>query len=355
MNQKEKLYEKIGSMQQLAYVRPLSYLHGAAKGLHAFEVKNGPLCFSVMQDKCLDIADLSFRGVNFNFLSKPGLMGKTHMDTNGQEAQRSIMGGLLFTSGLENICAPCTDDGKDYPMHGRLRTTPAEHVCAQWQWEDDQYVLEISGEMREAELFGENMVLKRQIKTVYGSKTISICDQITNESFREEVMMLLYHFNFGYPFLDVGSRVVLPTTGITPRDQISEAAATHWDTMNPPAPNTSEQVFLHTLASRPNGKTSVAMINEQLGLGVKLTFSQQYLPYFMQWKSPVSGDYVMGLEPSNATVYGRIYHKENKNLHYLTPFSSERIELVLTVLEGAKEIKETIDEIRQIKESAKNN
>ena len=75
----------------------------------------------------MDIASLEYKGMNLNFTSKPGLNGRNPFDTHGEEALRSIMGGLFFTCGLENICAPCTTDGKDYPMHGRMRTTPAEH------------------------------------------------------------------------------------------------------------------------------------------------------------------------------------------------------------------------------------
>ena len=109
-----------------------------------------------MIDKCLDIAEVNWKGYNISFLSKPGLTGRNHYDTHGAEAQRSIMGGMLFTCGLENICAPCLADGKEYPMHGRMRTTPAEHVGADTYWTDGdepQYIINISGEMREAELF----------------------------------------------------------------------------------------------------------------------------------------------------------------------------------------------------------
>ena len=102
----------------------------------------------------LDITDLTYKGMNMTFLAKPGLEGRNQYDTNGQEAQRSIMGGLFFTCGLENICAPCMIDGKDYPMHGRMRTTPAEHVCTDVLTDGDEVRLVISGEMREAELFG---------------------------------------------------------------------------------------------------------------------------------------------------------------------------------------------------------
>ena len=41
----------------------------------------------------------------------------------------------MFTCGLENICAPYSSQGKDYPMHGRIRTTPAEHTGAWARWE----------------------------------------------------------------------------------------------------------------------------------------------------------------------------------------------------------------------------
>ena len=137
MENRRNLLRLTGSMQQVMNVRPVTYDEGRARGMKAYEVKNGPLRFMVTADKCMDIADVSFLGHNISFLSKPGLMGRNHYDTNGAEAQRSIMGGMLFTCGLENICAPCRVDGKEYPMHGRIRTTPAEHVCADAGWEGD--------------------------------------------------------------------------------------------------------------------------------------------------------------------------------------------------------------------------
>ena len=143
---KEEILRRVGSMQQLACVRPVTFGEGRSENMKAVEVKNGPLQFQVLTDKCLDLGEVSWRGINVNFLSKPGLMGRNHFDTNGQEALRSIMGGMMFTSGLENICPPCTSGGKDYPMHGRIRTTPAEHVCSDAFWEGDAYVLTVSGE-----------------------------------------------------------------------------------------------------------------------------------------------------------------------------------------------------------------
>ena len=108
---KQEFMKYTGSLQQLAYVRPMHYMEGRAKGMRAYEVKCGNLSFHVMADKCLDISDFSYKGMNLTFLSKPGLTGRAHYDTNGEEARRSIMGGLFFTCGLENICAPCHIEG----------------------------------------------------------------------------------------------------------------------------------------------------------------------------------------------------------------------------------------------------
>ena len=65
------------------------------------------------------------------------------------------MGGMLFTCGLENICAVYQNGETQYPMHGRIRTTPAEHTAVRTRWTSEGYEMELYGEMREAELFGE--------------------------------------------------------------------------------------------------------------------------------------------------------------------------------------------------------
>lgn len=342
---KRELLQKTGSLQQLASVRTLSFAEGRAQ-TRAVELVNGPLRFTALADKCLDIAELSYRGVNFSFLSKPGLQGRNQYDTNGDEALRSIMGGLLFTAGLENICAPCTLNGKDYPMHGRIRTTPAEHLCADARWEGEDYVLEIFGEMREAELFGENLVLRRRLRTVYGQKSFTLTDEIENQSFRDEPLMLLYHINIGYPLLDEGTRLFLPTRGVTPREELSAPHAERWNVMDTPKDNEPEYVFIHDPIPDGEGRMSACVVNEGLSLGLKISWDTKNLPYFMEWKSTASGDYVLGLEPANSSVYGRPRHEERGDLHRLPSLAKERNELTFTVLDGPEEIDAAVAAIR---------
>ncbi len=340
---KNEVMKYLGSMQQVAYVRPLTYTEGRSHGLSAYEIKNGCMDFQVMADKALDVNQLNYKGINMNFLSKPGLQGRNQYDTNGDEAIRSIMGGLFFTSGLESICAPCTIEGTDYPMHGRMRTTPAEHLCADAYWDGDDYKLTVKGEMREAALFGENMVLRREISTVYGSKTFTVTDEFENESYREEPLMLLYHINMGYPFLDENTRFYIPTASVTARDADGQGHEADYDKMDAPKDNEPEYVFIHDLQSDENGDTEMLVVNEALGLGLKLSYNMKYLPYFMEWKSTASGDYVVGLEPANSSVYGRPYHEENNSVHKIAPFAKEKNVLNFTILDGAEEIKAAIE------------
>ncbi len=337
MSKKQDIMKYVGSMQQLAYVRPIKYEEGRSSELKAFDVKNGALQFQVMADKALDVNQMTFKGINIDFLSKPGLQGRNAYDTNGDEAIRSIMGGLFFTSGIESICAPCTIDGVDYPMHGRMRTTPAEHLSSDAVWEGDDYVLSVQGEMREAALFGENMVLRRKITSVYGSNSITVRDEFENESYREEPLMLLYHINMGYPLLSEATKLYIPTVKVTARDADGEGHEAEYDRMDAPKDNEPEYVFIHEIQS-PDNTNEVLVINEQLGIGLKLSYDMANLPYFMEWKSTASGDYVIGLEPANSAVYGRPYHEERGTVHKLAPFAKEVNELTFTLLDGQKEI-----------------
>lgn len=336
-----ELINYTGSMQQLAYVRQGSVAEGRANGLRTVEVKNGDLRFLCLADKCLDIGELEYRGMTLSFTSKPGLNGRNHFDTHGEEAIHSIMGGLFFTCGLQNICGPCETAGVEYPMHGRIRSTPAEHLCADARWEGDDYVLEIRGEMREAALFGANLVLRRSIRSVYGSGRIEIVDEVENQSAEEAELMLMYHCNFGYPFLREGTRLILPTKAVKGREDWSEGHLHQWQTASAPIAGEKEYVFLHELAEDAKRRSFAAIVNDELGFGLRLDFDRSVQPYFMEWMSMKQGDYVIGLEPSNSSVYGRKYHEKEGSMHKLAPFARERYSLSFTVLADEAAISET--------------
>ncbi|MGB5824506.1 MAG: aldose 1-epimerase family protein [Proteocatella sp.] len=323
MSNQTELLKKTGHMSQIAYARNIIYCDGRAKNLEAVAVKNGDLSFVVAKDKCMDIIELSYKGRNINFLSKGGLQGLGHYDTNEGEAQRSIMGGLFFTCGLENVGPP--ENG--LAMHGRIRSTPAENVSVACRWEDDKYFIRISAEMRQAMLFGENLVLRRTIETVYGESVIHIHDEITNQGFNTQPLMILYHFNIGYPLLDVSSSLYVSSKGVTGRDTVADKALPYWNVISEPVDNKPEEVFYHTLWDKEECFTRMAGND----VSFRLDFKKTQLPYFTQWKSMASGDYVMGLEPGNCHVEGMLKEKEKLTLEYLPSMKSKNIDLKITL------------------------
>lgn len=212
--------------------------------------------------------------------------------------------------------------------------------------------MRVSGEMREAELFGENLVLRRQIETRLGQKSLTVADEIENQCFCAQPLMILYHINIGYPLLDEGTELLVPTGSVIARDKDSAGHEDRWNVMDAPKDNEPEYVFIHDMIWDRNGCGTVCVINSKLALGLKISFSGDHLPYFMEWKSIASGDYVLGLEPANASVYGRAFHEKENSLHRLAPFAVEKNKLTFTVLDGKEELDAARAEILKIKNYA---
>ena len=118
--------------------------------------------------------------------------------------------------------------------------------------------------------------------------------------------------------------------------------------MEAPRDNEPEYVFIHDVVRAPEGTVPVAVVNESLQIGLLIEDSAENLPYFMEWKSIASGDYVTGLEPANSSVYGRPYHEKQDSLHMLEPFQKECNTISFTLLDGAEEIAAAVRRIQTL-------
>lgn len=330
---KEELLRTCGSMEQVAGVRQIEYQDGRASGLRCALVHNGPMEFALMLDKCLDPAWLKYEGINFGILTKPGLQGRNPYDTAGEEAVRSIMGGAMFTCGPDNVHGLRNVDGTDYPTHGRIRTTPAEKTGMDAFFDGDEYKIRVTGEMRQARIFGENMVLRRTVETTYGTREILFRDEIENQGFAPEPLCFLYHCNAGYPFLTSESRLILPDVDCVPRDEASERGMQERMQMGAPEDGAAEQVFQHRPAADEEGNTFAAFVNDDLELALCIRFNREKIPFLTQWKSRASGDYAMALEPTNCGFEGR-----SGQTQMLEPLERHVNEIRFCILKGREEI-----------------
>ena len=332
MNKRDKYttLRKVGNMEQLCYIRKVRYQGGFADTQAAHEVNNGRLSFTVMDTACMDIGEVRYRNVPVSYLSKAGWQGNRSMP------KRYIMGGMFFTAGLNHV-GP--GEG-DMPLHGLARLLPGSNVCAKAGWQGGEYRMSVEGEMRQGMLFGENLVLRRSIVTTMDSDVIRITDVLENEGFKDETVMLLYHFNVGYPILDEGACLVVPSKTYTPRDQATVESRGDTDpfVMDGPVDNQPEQVYYHELGCDKKGDTFCALVNKEKKLAVCLHFNKTQLPVFSQWKSIASGDYVMGMELGICHVEGPQREREMGSARVLKAGETMEIAIDLEILEGNEAI-----------------
>jgi hypothetical protein len=255
-------------------------------------------------------------------------------DAEGTNFLRSFQGGLFITGGLDQFGAPCSDTGEDLGLHGRVHHLPARMVSYQGTWMGNEYDLTITGEIRQARLFGENLVLRRAIFTSLGWNVIHIHDFVINEGFERWPHMILYHFNLGFPLISPASQLEVPAERTYPRDGDAERGFAEWRSLQPPTAGYTEQVFGHVPIANARGKTRVQVSNPDLGIGVAITFSPAELPHLFQWKMMGEGAYVLGIEPANSSgMEGRAIARERDDLPYLNPGEGRQYSVDFEVFE----------------------
>ncbi len=346
---KRQVLKYVGDPSQLFGAKDYTLNSGKARGVRAVDLKNGSgLEFTVLPDRGMDIAWLSYKGVNFSYIGKPGVVAPEYYSQSGLDFLRSFYAGFLTTCGLRSVGSPSVDEGEELGLHGRIANTPAEEVYSGTEWKEQSPVLKVKGRMREARVFGENLVLRREITCKCGENKIVIEDSVENDGFRKEPLMLLYHFNLGYPVLDEKAYLLAPTRELRPRDEVAAKGVDAHDRFQKPTEDYSEQVFYHDLKADKDGNTCAALINEELGLGVVIRINKNQLSNFTQWKQMGEGEYVLGMEPCNCQVGGRADSRAKGVLEYLEPGEVRTFRTEIEILDGAGEIDRLKKEIEKL-------
>lgn len=121
---KRALLERVGDIGQIADVRKSVLADGNNTGVEVFDFTTGTgLAFTVAAGRAMDVVAASYNGMPLAWRSSVGDMAGAHFDQEGMEWLRTFFGGLVATCGLTYAGAPCTDDGKDLGIHGRIGST----------------------------------------------------------------------------------------------------------------------------------------------------------------------------------------------------------------------------------------
>jgi hypothetical protein len=325
----------VGDLSQVAGIKLGEWSDGNERGLRVADFRSGSgLAFTVLLDRGMDIGPASYKGLPLAWISPTGFGHPMHFEPEGINWLRTFGAGLLTGCGLTSVGSPSEDEGESFGQHGRLSNLPAQHVGVDEIWENDECSFVITGVMRQARVFGENLRLKRRISVGLGSNSIAIKDVVENLGKTASPLMILYHINLGFPLLSENAELVGKTLSIEARDAIAEAGINEWMRLQPPTPGYQDQVLYHDLPADENGWAGLELVNRVNDLRLGVRFQKATLPYLVQWKSLGQGTYVLGLEPANCHVSGRSQERARGTLQFLQPGEAREFQVEIAVSEA---------------------
>ena len=344
---RQELAQYVGNVNQLGGARMVELADGKARGVRQVEFETGTgLAFNVLLDRGMDISTARYKGASLTWESTVGPAHPMYFEREGLGWLRTFPGGLVTGCGMTYAGAPCSDEGEELGLHGRLSHLPASNVWADGGWRGDEYEMWVRGRMRETVVFGENVSMTRRVWARLGESRFFIRDVVSNDGLRTAPHMMLYHVNFGFPLLAEGAELIASERSVTPRDEGAAPGLPVHATYEAPVGGYAEQCFYHDMVAGEDGFVTVLLANRGYnagqGLGISLRYRQAELPQFTQWKNVCAGEYVTGLEPANCRVQGRDVDRANGILQFLEPGEEREYRLELGVLASNAEIDEAI-------------
>jgi len=286
---------------------------GRRDGVDLIVVDNGLLRFSIVPTRGMGLWKGWFQGNRLGWDS-PVTDGPVHpalVNLSGAGGLGWLDGfdELLARCGLENNGAPfevktVKPDGSEshatFGLHGRIANIPASYVAVQVAPEPPHEIA-VLGQVDETRLFGLGIRMATRISTVPGSNSLTIRDEFINLKDQPAPMQVLYHWNFGPPFLGEGARFLAPIKSVTARDARAGEGTRHHDRYQAPTAGFTEQVYYYELVgqSKEVPKTLAMLRNREGDKAVVLRFQKDQLPAFTLWKNTAGlrDGYVTGLEP----------------------------------------------------------
>ncbi len=339
-------------------IRKRTLRGGLRDGIDLIEVHNGALSYSVLPTRGMALWRGEYRG---NFLGwRSPVLGPVHPKFVHLD-DRSGLGWLagfdewLCRCGLASNGPPGDDVFTDktgqtvrskLTLHGRVANTPAYYVEVRVNL-DPPYELSVIGQVEESCLFFPHLYLTSTYTTVPGSNRLIVHDVIENRSAQIAEMQMLYHCNVGPPFLEAGSRVVLPVKELAPLTPRSAEGIDTYDTYAGPTTGFTEQVYCYDPFADEAGKTLAMLYNATADRGLVLRWNRSELPCFTLWRNTaaVEDGYVTGLEPATNYPNLKTFERQQGRVPSIPPGGRWEGTLILEVFDTAASVSKTLAEI----------
>lgn len=279
----------------------------------------------------LKILPASFNGIPLNWVGHAGENGPTP-ELKGWEWEDKFAGGLLTTCGLSNVGAPSEECG----LHGVINHLSADKIKIDRSICDGEVVIKISATLFEKTLEGGLFQFDRIFEVRTGKGELRIYDNTKNLSNIRLPAPILYHFNFGWPVIDINTKIEINNhNGIrVVEGRIEDSPfdwAEPWLDMADVSPITVE----HLLCSHAL-KGNVTILARNVGLAIEICWSKKNLPRLNQWINTGLGRGVVAIEPSNCSTLGKAHDREEGRLIFIEARKNRRTFLKIDVSEIPK-------------------
>jgi hypothetical protein len=337
-----------GDLAAAGGVRLVELADGIERGIRVVEFRTGTgLAFEVLVDRAMDIGPAEYRGCSFGWRSPTGFRHPglhENADESGLSWLRSFS-GLLVTAGLDHTLFPGEFDAAQYryaprarvehSLHGRVANIPARLIGYGRTWHREGCTLYAEGEVRQAAVFGEDLVLRRRVEAELGSSAIRIQDVVTNQGFVRTPHMFLYHVNVGWPLLDDGTEVRGSFGEILWQSESVAQQGAPSDRIWKPQSDFTEQVWEHRLVPDRSGYAFTEVVNPRLGVGLRMSWNVSEFPCYFQWLNLREGNYALGLEPSTHHVGGEAAARLDGSFLLLEPGESRTYQTLIELRTSA--------------------
>ncbi len=326
-------------------------LHGGLReGVDVIEVDNGALSFTIVPSRGMGLYKGSYHGLQVGWeapLRGPVNPMYVNPVTNGGLGWIKGFDEWVVRCGLISNGPPCTDivpDNNGNPaevslyLHGNIANIPAHYVSVSIeQTANGTPLLVVEGKVEEGMLFFPQLELTTRIETPLEGNWVRVLDRVRNTKQVPGEACLLYHCNYGAPFLSDGAKFVAPSREVAPRDARACEGIDTYDTYPAPTAGFVEQCYWHDMATDAQGRTLAMLRNAQADKAVVVRWNRDELPAFAQWKNPVGEreGYVTGLEPGTNFPNAKTFERAQGRIPTLQPDEVMQAELVFEVHDTA--------------------
>lgn len=345
-------HDKISNTAQLGGIETSVIDNGEGRGTRIAWINTGTgLRYKVIIDRAMDIADAFYNQHSLAWLSHVGITAPERFSNQGIDWLRTFGGGLLTTCGLSHVGGPESDAYGDRGLHDQISNLPATiESIIQPEPLTGKMSMSIMGRIKQTQVLGPSLEMKRTISGTLGEAAIQIHDEVINLGNTVAPHMLLYHFNFGWPLVDEGTDIVWQGEW-QPRDGgiNNKIFREEYNFKKCSAPleehaGNGEAVAFINIVHDELGECTCGLYNSKIGIALVMKFRKKQLPWLTNWQHWGRREYVTGIEPGTHPPIGQSKARENQELIFLQPGESRNYDLNIEVFENEEKIKKFLKE-----------